>query len=65
VIDDFNRECLATVLDNSFSGVRVARELDCIAPMRDYPGLAVSDTGTELTSNAILKLQQERGVDWH
>ena len=28
VIDDFSRECLATVVDNSLSGIRVARELD-------------------------------------
>ena len=40
VIDDFNRECLATVVDNS---IYVALALDCIAPLRGYPGLAVSD----------------------
>jgi putative transposase len=28
VIDDFSRECLATLADNSISGVRVAREID-------------------------------------
>jgi len=28
VIDDFTRECLTTVVDNSLSGVRVARELE-------------------------------------
>lgn len=37
VIDDFSRECLATVADNSISGVRVARELDRIAEVRGYP----------------------------
>ena len=31
VIDDFSRECLATVADNSISGERVTRELDRIA----------------------------------
>ena len=31
VIDDFSRECLATVVDTSISGIRVARELDRIA----------------------------------
>ena len=65
VIDDFSRECLATVVDNSISGVRVARELDRIAAMRGYPGTVVSDNGTELTSNAILEWQQQRGVGWH
>jgi len=28
VVDDFTRECLALVVDNSLSGIRVARELD-------------------------------------
>ena len=65
VIDDFSRECLAAVLDTSLSGERVARELDRIAVMRAYPCLVVSDNGTELTSNAILKWQEDRKVDWH
>lgn len=37
VIDDFSRECLATVIDNSISGKRVARELDAIAERCGYP----------------------------
>jgi putative transposase len=55
VIDDFSRECLATVADNSLSGERVVRELDAIARRRGYPLMVVSANGTELTSNAILK----------
>src|SRR5690606_3564947 len=65
VIDDFSRECLATVVDVSLSGIRVARELDHIAEMRGYPCMIVSDNGTELTSNAILEWQQDRQVEWH
>ena len=65
VIDDFSRECLATVADNSIAGERVARELDVIAERRGYPLMVVSDNGTELTSNAMLKWQQEHGVEWH
>ncbi|CDX24926.1 conserved hypothetical protein [Mesorhizobium plurifarium] len=65
VIDDFSRECLATVVDNSLSGERVVRELDAIAKWRGYPLMVVSDNGTELTSNAMLKWQQDRGVEWH
>lgn len=57
VIDDFSRECLAAIVDTSLSGERVARELDRIAEMRGYPCMVVSDNGTELTSNAILKWQ--------
>ena len=65
VIDDFSRECLATVVDNSISGIRVARELDRIMALRGAPRMVVSDNGTELTSNAILRWQEERGVAWH
>lgn len=65
VIDDFSRECLATVVDTSLSGHRVARELDHIAEVRGQPCMVVSDNGTELTSNAILKWQEDRRVEWH
>jgi putative transposase len=65
VIDDFSRECLATAVDNSLSGERVARELDAIAERRGYPCMIVSDNGTELTSNTMLTWQEERRVEWH
>ena len=65
VIDDFSRECLAAVVDTSLSGERVARELDRIAELRGRPCMVVSDNGTELTSNAILKWQEDRKVGWH
>ena len=44
VIDDYSRECLAVIVDNSLSGQRVARELDAIAEQRGYPCMVVSDT---------------------
>jgi putative transposase len=65
VIDDFSRECLATVVDTSILGARVARELDQIAEIRGHPCMVLSVHGTELTSNAILKWQEERRVEWH
>jgi len=65
IVDDFTRECLALVVDTSISGRRVARELDAIVTARSKPLLIVSDNGTELTSHAILRWQQERGVGWH
>ena len=65
VVDDFSRECLALVVDNSLSGRRVARELDRIVELRGLPVTIVSDNGTELTSHAILGWQQERSVAWH
>jgi putative transposase len=65
VVDDFSRECLALVADTSLSGVRVARELDAVLARRGRPLGCVSDNGTELTSNAILKWSQNRQVEWH
>lgn len=65
VVDDFSRECLALVADTSLSGVRVARELDRLVEFREAPLMVVSDNGTELTSNAVLRWQEERGVEWH
>jgi len=65
VVDDFTRECLALVVDTSISGRRVARELDAIVATRKKPLMIVSDNGTELTSHAMLRWQEERGVGWH
>ncbi len=66
VVDDFTRECLGLVADTSLSGLRVGRELDGIIERRGYrPATIVSDNGTELTSHAILRWQEERGVLWH
>jgi putative transposase len=65
VVDDFNRECLALVVDNSLSGARVTRELDRIVELRGAPCMIVSDNGTELTSHAMFTWQEERSVEWH
>ena len=65
MIDDFNRGCPATVVDTSLSEHRVVRELDQIAKMRGGTRMEVSDNGTELTSNAMLKWQEDRRVEWH
>jgi putative transposase len=65
VVDDFTRECLALVADTSLSGMRVARELNVVIARRGKPLLVVSDNGTEFTSTAMLRWQQESGVEWH
>jgi putative transposase len=59
------RECLALVADTSIPGLRVARELDRIVAGRGRPVAIVSDNGTELTSNAILRWADEHRVAWH
>ena len=65
VVEDCTRECLGLVPDTSISGVRVARELDAMIARRAKPAAVVSDNGTELTSNAILKWADDSKVGWH
>jgi putative transposase len=65
VLDDFNSECLAAVLDFSLSGLRVIRELEAIIAVRGKPAMIVSDNGTELTSNAVLRWAAEHRIEWH
>jgi len=65
VVDDCTRECLALIPDTSISGIRVARELDRLLAERGKPGTIVSDNGTELTSNAILRWADDHKVAWH
>ena len=62
VVDDFIRECLALMVDNSLSGIRVARELNRIVERRGPPCLMTSDNGTKVTSRAILGWQQDHGL---
>ena len=64
IVDDFSRECLATVVDTSLSGVRVVRELEQLIRERGKPKIIVSDNGTELTSVAVLRWVPGR-VAWH
>ena len=38
IVDDFSRECLATVVDTFFGGVRVVRELQQLGSSAALPG---------------------------
>jgi len=64
IVDDFSRECLATVVDTSLGGVRVVRELERLTTERVVPQMVVSDNGTELTSGAVLRWATGR-LEWH
>jgi putative transposase len=65
VLDDVTKECLASIVDTSISGRRVARELTALIERRGKPGVIVSDNGTEFTSNAILDWASKAQVKWH
>ena len=53
IIDDFTREALATEVNTSLSGRRVARVLDALAVTRGLPKIIRCDNGTEFTSKAM------------
>ena len=57
VIDDFSREYLATVVDHSISGERVARELD-IAEHRGY-GKLLTDADDQSAFQRIVYMVQD------
>lgn len=53
IIDDFTREAVATEVDTSLSGKRVARVLDALAVTRGLPKVIRCDNGSEFTSKAM------------
>ena len=55
----------ALVADTSISGLRVARELDRLLAARGKPMTIVSDNGTELTDNAVLRWADDNKMAWH
>lgn len=65
VIDDFNSEYLAAIPDFSLLGLRVILELEAIIAIRGRPAMIVSDNGTELTSNAVLRWTADQDIEWH
>ena len=65
IVDDVTRECIRAVVDTSISGWRVVRELTDLIAELGRPKMIVSDSGTELTSNAVLAWSGDAGVAWH
>ena len=64
VVDDCTRECLALVADTSIPACGwPASSIGCWS--RGKPRTIVSDNGTELTSNAILRWADDHKVAWH
>jgi putative transposase len=52
-VDNFSRECLATELDTSICGARVARVLDRLIATRGRPLRIVIDNGPEFTGKHL------------
>src|SRR5690606_19311675 len=53
IVDDYTRESLALEVDTSFTGGRIARELNRLIAKRSKPDLVICDNGPEFTSKAL------------
>ena len=62
VVDDFNREALATEIDLNIPAQRVSRGLDRIVANRGYPLKMRMDNGPELVSVALAQWAKEHDV---
>ena len=65
VEDQFTRRGLGVEIDTSLPGRRIVRVLDRLVAAWGKPAMIVSDNGTELTCNAMLKWTTEQSIAWH
>ena len=65
VEDQFTRRGLGVEVDTSLPGKRIVRVLDRLIAAWGKPAMIVSDNGTELTCNAMLRWTTETGIAWH
>jgi putative transposase len=65
VEDQFTRRGLGVEIDTSLPGRRIVRVLDRLVALWGRPAMIVSDNGTELTCNAMLKWTTEQSISWH
>jgi putative transposase len=65
VEDQFTRRGLGVEVDTSLPGRRIVRVLDRLVAIWGKPAMFVSDNGTELTCNAMLKWTTQSGIAWH
>ena len=63
-IDDYTRECLALTAEQTFSGFKVARELDTLIEQYERPHILVSDNGVEFAGYAIVQWRQRTQIRW-
>lgn len=62
IVDDFSRESPAIEVDQSLSGLRVARVLDRLAEERGLPEVITVDNGPEFQSRALDHWAYQNGV---
>jgi len=62
IVDDYSRECLATVVDTSLGGVRVVRELERLVEERAMPETVVSDNELSKKANGCQRIDEWDGL---
>jgi len=62
LVDDFTKECLATVPDTSITGLRVARELDHVIAGRGAPASINVDNGPEFAGRVLDEWAYRHGI---
>jgi len=65
VEDQFTRRGLGVEIDTSLPGRRIVRVLERLVAVWGRPAMIVSDNGTELTCNAMLRWTSENAIAWH
>ena len=65
IVDDYNRECLATEVDTSLPGARVVRVLERLRECRGLPQVLVTDNGPEFAGQALDVWAYAQGVKRH
>jgi putative transposase len=65
IVDDFNRECLASEVDTSITGTRVVRVLERLRDERGLPKILVMDNGPEFAGRALDVWAYRQGVTLH
>ena len=65
VEDQFTRRGLGVEIDTSLPGRRIVRVLERLVALWGKPTMIVSDNGTELTCNAMLRWTGENEIEWH
>ena len=63
IVDDYTRECLAILVDQSISGLRMIQIFERLRPAHGRPVAIVMDNDTEFTSSAMFRGSQGTGVD--
>ena len=53
IVDDFSRECLATVVDSSINGLRVSQVLEELGEARGLPEAITVDNGPEFAGRTL------------